>query len=60
MKSITIKDSLTGAKLLKVFHNKKGYFVEARNDVQPFTCLIVTNDGEKITVPIHRPANRVT
>ena len=56
MKSITIKDPLTGAKLIKVWHNKKGYFVESRNDVQGFTCLIVADDGEKITVPIHRPA----
>ena len=56
MKSVTIKDPLTGAKLLKIHHNKKGYFVEARNDVQPFTCLIVTDEGERITVPIHRPA----
>ena len=56
MKSITIKDPLTGAKLIKVWHNKKGYFVESRNDVQAFTCLIVADDGEKITVPIHRPA----
>ena len=58
MKSITIKDPLTGAKLIKVFHNKKGHFVEARNDVQAFTCLIVADDGEKITVPMHRPATR--
>lgn len=58
MKSVTIKDPLTGAKLLKVFHNKKGYFVETRNDVQPFTCLIVAEDGERITVPVHRPAAR--
>lgn len=57
MKSITIKDPLTGAKLIKVSHNKKGYFVESRNDVQPFTCLIVADDGEKITVPVHRPAS---
>jgi len=54
MKSITIKDPLTGAKLIKVLHNKKGYFVESRNDVQPFTCLIVADDGEKINAPVHR------
>lgn len=52
MKSITIKNALTGEKLIKVYRTKKGYFVEARNDMIPFDCLIITEDKERITVPV--------
>jgi hypothetical protein len=54
MKSITIKDAITGKKLIKVFHNKEGYFVESRSDIASFDCLIITDEKERITVPIRR------
>lgn len=54
MKSVTIKDPITGKKLIKVFHNKEGYFVDARSDVLSFDCLIITDEKERITIPIRR------
>lgn len=56
MKSITIKDPLTGAKLIKISHTKKGYFCEFRNDQAPFDCLIVTDDKERINIPARKKA----
>lgn len=51
MKSITLKDPETGEKLIKVFHNKKGYFFETRTDVKPVDCLIVTDNNSQIYIP---------
>ena len=54
MKSVTIKDARTGAKLIKVSHDKKGYFVESQGIVADFDCLIVCNNRERVTIPVRR------
>lgn len=58
MKSVTIKDARTGAKLIKVYHNKNGYFVESLGVVTDFDCLIVCNSKERITIPVRQKMNR--
>ena len=58
MKSITITDPITDAILIQVLHNKKGYFVKSRGDVQPFTCLIICDSGERLTIPVHRAVKK--
>ncbi len=54
MKSITIKDSTTGQKLIRVYHSKNGYYVESRSDLFAFDCLIICNDRQKINIPVRR------
>lgn len=54
MKTIIIKDALTGQKLISVKSTKKGYFVEARDDLIPFDCVIVLESKERITVPMRK------
>lgn len=54
MKSITIKDPMTGEKLIKVYR-KDGYtYVDKLSTVADIDVLIVFNDKSRMTIPVRK------
>ena len=53
VKSVTIKDN-AGRKLVKVIQKKGEYLVETRNDIRDLDILIVTDDNQRVKIPVRK------
>ena len=53
MKSVTIKDN-AGRKLVKVIQKKGEYLVETRNDIRDLDILIVTDNNQRVKIPVRK------
>ena len=57
MKSVTIKDSSTGKKLIKVYMKKSVPYCEALRGLVDFDVLIITENNERITIKMRQERN---